>query len=113
MIQHYRRTARKEHERILTRRHIIEYRKEKLEHITVQRVGHGVNGVNGSEVSLLRDCLNKQNSRSSRSCQLPDFRPVVTLVSLSKTLHYNCFCPPRGKWVPARLEMVLAIDLAK
>ncbi|XP_038070964.1 eukaryotic translation initiation factor 3 subunit A-like [Patiria miniata] len=37
MIQHYRRTARKEHERILTRRHIIEDRKEKLESITVQR----------------------------------------------------------------------------
>ncbi len=37
MIQQYRRTAQKEHERILTRRHIIEFRKEKLESITVQR----------------------------------------------------------------------------
>ena len=38
MIQQYRRTAHKEHERILTRRNIIEDRKEKLENISVQRV---------------------------------------------------------------------------
>ena len=38
--------------------------------------------------------------------------PVVTLVSLSKTLNYSCFSPPRGKWVPVRTEMVLVIDLA-
>ena len=30
--------------------------------------------------------------------------PVVTLVSLSKTLHYNCFSPP------VRAELVLVID---
>ena len=39
--------------------------------------------------------------------------PVVTLVSLSKALNYNCFSPPRGKWVPVRAEMVLVIDLAE
>ena len=38
--------------------------------------------------------------------------PVVTLVSLSKTLNYNCFSPPRGEWVSVRAEMVLVIDLA-
>ena len=38
--------------------------------------------------------------------------PVVTPVYLSKTLPYNCFSPPRGKWVPVRAEMVLVIDLA-
>ena len=38
--------------------------------------------------------------------------PVMTLVSLSKTLNYNCFSPPRGKWIPVRAEMVLVIDLA-
>ena len=27
--------------------------------------------------------------------------------------HYNCFSPPRGKWVPVRAEMVLVIDLAE
>ena len=37
--------------------------------------------------------------------------PVVTLVSLSKTLHYSCFSPPGGKLVPVRSEMVLVIDL--
>ncbi len=39
--------------------------------------------------------------------------PVMTLVSLSKPLYYNCFSSPRGKWVPARAEMVLVIDLAE
>ena len=38
---------------------------------------------------------------------------VVTLVSLSKTLNYNYFSPPRGKWVPVRAEMVLVIGLAE
>ena len=35
----------------------------------------------------------------------------MTLVSLSKTLNYNCFSPPRGKWVPVRAEMVIVLDL--
>ena len=39
--------------------------------------------------------------------------PVATLVSLSKTLNYYCFSPPRGKWVPVRAEMVLVVDLAE
>ena len=37
---------------------------------------------------------------------------VMTLVSLSKTLNYNCFSWPWGKWVPMRAVMVLVIDLA-
>ena len=36
-----------------------------------------------------------------------------TIGSESKTLNYNCFSPPRGKWEPARAEMVLVIDLAE
>ena len=36
----------------------------------------------------------------------------MTLVSLSKTLNYNCFSWPWGKWVPMRAVMVLVIDLA-
>ena len=39
--------------------------------------------------------------------------PVVTLVSPSKTLNYNCFSSLRGKWVHVRAEMVLVIDLAE
>ncbi len=31
---------------------------------------------------------------------------VMTLVSLSKTLNYNCFSSPRGKRVPVRAEVV-------
>ena len=38
---------------------------------------------------------------------------VMTLVYLSKTLNYNCFSPPRGKWIPVRAKMVLVIDLAE
>ena len=38
--------------------------------------------------------------------------PVMKLVSLSKTLHYNWFSPPNGKWVPVRAEIVIVIDLA-
>ena len=36
--------------------------------------------------------------------------PVMTLVSLSKTLNYNRFSSPRCKWVSVRAEMVLVID---
>ena len=36
---------------------------------------------------------------------------VVTLVSLSKTLYYNCVSPAKAQWVPVRAEMVVN-DLA-
>ncbi len=36
--------------------------------------------------------------------------PVVTPVSLGKTLTYNCFSLPRSKLVPARVETVHAND---
>ena len=38
--------------------------------------------------------------------------PVVTLVSLSKTLNYNCFSPTKSKWVPVRAEIIDVIGLA-
>ena len=36
----------------------------------------------------------------------------MTLVSLSKIHYYNCFSSPRGKWVPARVEVYIAYEKA-
>ena len=35
---------------------------------------------------------------------------VVTLLFLSKILSHNCFFPPRGKWVPARVEVGIVYE---
>ena len=64
-------------------------------------------------VIYMYGCHGRADKSSDASVQQSVGRiPVVTLVSLSKTLNYNCFSPPRGKWVPVRAEMVLVVGLA-